>query len=110
LSSRVRRSRLENPWRARSSRDRTVLLLYRSIGPCALTSSAATYGAAHRHVLALMAAEPSLCARVVPDLPVVLVQVAYAARAEMATRLADVVMRRTPVYLSRSLDRPALSA
>jgi glycerol-3-phosphate dehydrogenase len=68
------------------------------------------YGAAHRHVLALMAAEPSLGTRVVPDLPVVLAQVAYAARAEMAVRLADVIMRRTPLYLSRMLDRPALTA
>ena len=68
------------------------------------------YGAAHRHILGLMAAEPSLSTRVVADLPVVLAQVAYAARAEMAVRLADVVMRRTPLYLSRGLDRPALSA
>jgi glycerol-3-phosphate dehydrogenase len=68
------------------------------------------YGAAHRHVLALMAAEPSLSARVVADLPVVLAQVAYAARAEMAVRLADVVMRRTQLYLSHLLDRPALTA
>jgi len=68
------------------------------------------YGAAHRHVLALIATEPALAAQVVADLPVVLAQVAYAARAEMAVRLADVVMRRTPLYLSRALDRPALSA
>ncbi|MGH8327251.1 MAG: glycerol-3-phosphate dehydrogenase/oxidase, partial [Steroidobacteraceae bacterium] len=68
------------------------------------------YGAAHRHVLALMAAEPALAARVVADQPVVLAQVAYAARAEMAVRLADVVMRRTPLYLSQALDRMALTA
>jgi glycerol-3-phosphate dehydrogenase len=68
------------------------------------------YGAAHRHVLALMATEPALAARIVADLPVVLAQVAYAARAEMAVRLADVVMRRTPLYLSRALDRSALTA
>jgi glycerol-3-phosphate dehydrogenase len=68
------------------------------------------YGAAHRHVLALMAAEPSLTTQVVPDLPVILAQVAYAARAEMAVRLTDVVMRRTQLYLSRALDRPALTA
>jgi glycerol-3-phosphate dehydrogenase len=68
------------------------------------------YGAAHRHVLALMAAEPSLSTRVVPDLPVVLAQVAYAARAEMALRLTDVVMRRTQLYLSQALDRSALTA
>ncbi|HVS77088.1 MAG TPA: FAD-dependent oxidoreductase, partial [Steroidobacteraceae bacterium] len=30
------------------------------------------YGAAHRHILALMAGEPALAARVVPDLPVIL--------------------------------------
>lgn len=68
------------------------------------------YGAAHRHVLALMAGEPSLCARVVPDLPIVLAQIAYAARAEMAVRLSDVVMRRTQLYLSQTLDRAALTA
>ncbi|HVC31149.1 MAG TPA: glycerol-3-phosphate dehydrogenase C-terminal domain-containing protein, partial [Steroidobacteraceae bacterium] len=68
------------------------------------------YGAAHRHVLALMTAEPALAARVVPDLPVVLAQIAYAARAEMAVRLPDVVLRRTPLYLSQLLDRAALTA
>ena len=68
------------------------------------------YGAAHRHVLALMAAEPALATQVVADLPVILAQVAYAARAEMAVRLADVVMRRTPLYLSQAFDRPALTA
>jgi glycerol-3-phosphate dehydrogenase len=46
----------------------------------------------------------------VPDLPVVLAQVAYAARAEMAVRLTDVVLRRTQLYLSRALDRSALAA
>ncbi|MGH8180400.1 MAG: glycerol-3-phosphate dehydrogenase C-terminal domain-containing protein, partial [Steroidobacteraceae bacterium] len=68
------------------------------------------YGAGHRHILTLLAAEPALGTRVVADLPVILAQVAYAARAEMAVRLADVVMRRTPLYLSRLLDRPALTA
>ena len=68
------------------------------------------YGAAHRHVLALMDAEPGLAMRVVADLPVVLAQVAYAARAEMAVRLADVVLRRTSLYLSQALDRQALNA
>ena len=68
------------------------------------------YGAAHRYVLALIAAEPTLATRVVADLPVVLAQVAYAARAEMAVCLADVVMRRTPLYLSQALERQALSA
>lgn len=68
------------------------------------------YGASHRHLLALMATEPALCSRVVADLPIVLAQVAYAARAEMAVRLADVVMRRAPLYLSQALDRPALMA
>jgi glycerol-3-phosphate dehydrogenase len=68
------------------------------------------YGAGHRHVLALMAAEPGLATRVVADLPVVLAQVAHAARAEMAVRLSDVVLRRTPLYLSQALDRQALNA
>ena len=80
------------------------------LDPAVLSHLEQCYGAAYRYVLALMAAETSLSARVVPDLPVVLAQVAYAARAEMAVRLVDVVMRRTPLYLSQALDRSALSA
>ncbi|MGH8295049.1 MAG: FAD-dependent oxidoreductase [Steroidobacteraceae bacterium] len=68
------------------------------------------YGAAHRNLLALIIREPALAARVVADMPVALAQVAYAARAEMAVRLSDVVMRRMPLYLSQALDRPALTA
>ena len=75
-----------------------------------LTHLEQCHGAAHRHILALMAGDPALSTRVVADLPIVLAQVAYAARAEMALRLADVVMRRTPLYLSHVLDRPALTA
>lgn len=78
--------------------------------PAVLAHLEQCHGAAHRHVLALMSGEPALGARVVADLPVVLAQVAYAARAEMAVRLSDVIMRRTPLYLSRSLDRSALTA
>lgn len=81
-----------------------------SLDPAVLAHLEQCYGAAHRHLLALMSGEPALGARVVADLPVVLAQVAYAARAEMAVRLPDVIMRRTPLYLSRSLDRSALTA
>jgi glycerol-3-phosphate dehydrogenase len=49
-------------------------------------------------------------ARVVPDLPVVFGQIAHAVREEMAVHLWDVVRRRTPLYLSRSLDHSALAA
>jgi glycerol-3-phosphate dehydrogenase len=49
-------------------------------------------------------------ARVVPDLPVVFGQIAHAVREEMAVHLWDVVRRRTPLYLSRSLDHAALVA
>ena len=75
-----------------------------------LTHLQQCYGAAHRNILGLVAADPALGNRVVADLPVILAQVAYAARAEMAVRLPDVVMRRTPLYLSQALDRPALTA
>lgn len=54
--------------------------------------------------------DSTLTMRVVPDLPVVLGQVAHATREEMAMRLWDVVRRRTPLYLSRALDRAALAA
>jgi len=49
-------------------------------------------------------------ARVVPDLPVVFGQIAHAVREEMAVHLWDVVRRRTPLYLSRSLDHSTLAA
>jgi glycerol-3-phosphate dehydrogenase len=81
-----------------------------ALDPTILAHLEQCYGAAHRHVLALLAADPSLGERVVPDLPVVLAQIAYAGRAEMAVRLSDAVLRRTPLYLSRALDRAALSA
>ncbi len=54
-------------------------------------------------------AEPSLAARIVPDLPVVSGQVVHAVRHEMALRLSDVVRRRTPLYLSGALDCSALA-
>ena len=68
------------------------------------------YGAAHRALLALIAAEPALSERIVPDLPFVLAEVVHAARAEMALRLSDVVLRRLPLYLSGQLERRALAA
>ncbi len=58
----------------------------------------------------LRGADPALTARVVPDLPVVFGQVAHAAREEMAVHLWDVIRRRTPLYLSRVLDRSVLAA
>jgi glycerol-3-phosphate dehydrogenase len=61
-------------------------------------------------VLALLAADPTLWTRIVPDLPVILAEIVHAARTEMAVRLSDVVRRRTPLYLSEALDRSALNA
>ncbi|MBW4052891.1 MAG: FAD-dependent oxidoreductase [Proteobacteria bacterium] len=81
-----------------------------TVEPAVLSHLEQCHGAAHRHVIALVTSEPALAARVVADLPVVLAQIAYAARSEMAVRLSDVVLRRTPLYLSRSLDRAALTA
>ncbi len=52
--------------------------------------------------------EQSLAGRVVPDQPVLFAHVAHAVRHEMAMRLADVIRRRTTLYLSKSLDRAAL--
>ncbi len=54
--------------------------------------------------------DPALMARVVPDQAVLFAHVLHAVRHEMAMRLADVVRRRTSLYLSNALDRSALSA
>lgn len=54
--------------------------------------------------------DPTLAARIVPDLPLVFAQIVQAARHEMAMRLSDVVRRRTPLYLSAALDRSVLAS
>ncbi len=68
------------------------------------------YGPARGALFSLLDRDPSLAGRVVADLPVIQAQIVHAARAEMAVQLADVVMRRTPLYLSESLDVAALNA
>jgi glycerol-3-phosphate dehydrogenase len=68
------------------------------------------YGPSQDAVRRLVSGDAELAARVVPDLPVMMGQVVHAAREEMAARLADVVMRRVPLYLSEALDRSGLSA
>jgi len=55
-------------------------------------------------------ADPTLSARIVPDLPLVFAQIVHAARHEMAMRLSDVVRRRIPLYLSAALDRSVLAS
>jgi glycerol-3-phosphate dehydrogenase len=67
----------------------------------------------HERVLSIAVApgaDPAFAARVVPDLPVSFGHIAHAAREEMAVHLWDVIRRRTPLYLSRSLDRSVLAA
>jgi glycerol-3-phosphate dehydrogenase len=54
--------------------------------------------------------EPSLATRVVPDQPILFGHVVHAVREEMALHLADVVRRRTSLYLSEALDRSTLTA
>ena len=56
---------------------------------------AATYGSEAPRVLSLAACDPALAARLTPELPVILAQVIYVMRQEMAVNLADVLDRRT---------------
>jgi len=65
------------------------------------------YGYAAHDVLALVQAEPSLGRRIVPDLPDVLAEAAFAARREQAATVADVLLRRTRLGL---LDARVLTA
>ena len=57
----------------------------------------------------LVREDGALAARVVADLPVIKAQVLQSARSEMAVQLADLVMRRTPLYLSELLDDAVLA-
>jgi glycerol-3-phosphate dehydrogenase len=68
------------------------------------------YGPFYPAILNLVSEDSALADPVVPDLPVIQGQVAMAVRQEMAVQLADVVMRRTPLYLSDALDGSALAA
>jgi len=58
---------------------------------------ATAYGSRWRDVWALAAAEPALAARLVPALPYVGAELAYAVEREMACTLADLLVRRTPL-------------
>jgi glycerol-3-phosphate dehydrogenase len=66
------------------------------------------YGPTWPAIQTLVKDNPVLADPVVPDLPVIQAQVVHAIREEMAIELADIVMRRTPLYLSDALDASAL--
>ena len=68
----------------------------------------ATYGPERNCIFSLLDEDESLAARVIADSPVIKAQIVHAARREMAAQLADIVMRRTQLYLSETLDGPAL--
>jgi glycerol-3-phosphate dehydrogenase len=57
------------------------------------------YGARTSHLLNLLDHEPELAAPVAPDLPLLRVEVAYAADFEMARTPEDVLRRRSPQAL-----------
>src|SRR3989441_9115162 len=65
------------------------------------------YGFAARDVLASVEADPELAPRIVPDLPDLLAEAAFAVTHEQATTLADVLLRRTRLGI---LDAPRLVA
>jgi glycerol-3-phosphate dehydrogenase len=58
----------------------------------------ARYGSEAAAVANLVRREPSLGARLVPELPVLAAEVVHQARREMAMTVADVMMRRTHLY------------
>jgi glycerol-3-phosphate dehydrogenase len=60
---------------------------------------AARYGYAAREVLEMAADAPDLARRIVPDLPDLVVEAAFAARKEQARSVADALLRRTRVAL-----------
>jgi glycerol-3-phosphate dehydrogenase len=68
---------------------------------------AARYGYAAREVLELAEERPELRRRIVPSLPDLLVEAAFAARREQARSVADALLRRTRLGL---LDARALCA
>jgi len=59
---------------------------------------AGTYGARAGNLLALRAAAPALAARIDPELPYVWAEVVHAIQFEHAREVADVLMRRVPLF------------
>lgn len=72
---------------------------------------ATRYGTLAREVQALVVADPALAAPLVPGQPYLRAEAVYAARAEMAGTLIDVVARRTRAHLfDRAATRSAAPA
>jgi glycerol-3-phosphate dehydrogenase len=65
------------------------------------------YGTLAGEVRALVAADPALGEPLIPGLPYLRAEAVYAVRAEMATTLEDVLLRRTRAHL---FDRPLAAA
>ena len=80
------------------------------LDPDALAHLEEMYGPERGALFNLLDQDETLTARMVPDMPVIRAQILHAVRAEMAVQLADIVMRRTPLYLSETLDAVTLSA
>lgn len=57
----------------------------------------AAYGSRYRDVLALTRDKPEWCARVADGSPVIGAQLVWAVRKEMALKLSDAIIRRTPL-------------
>jgi glycerol-3-phosphate dehydrogenase len=79
------------------------------LDPATLVHLNEMYGPGFMQVLRLLDEDGGMATRIVPDLPVLTAQVVQAVREEMAVRLDDIVMRRTPLFLSEALDGAALS-
>ena len=69
----------------------------RLLSEAQLTALVRTHGTAWRDVAALCRDDPGLAEPVAPGVPFPLAAVEYAARSEMASTLADVVLRRLPI-------------
>jgi len=74
------------------------------VSPEPIEHLAQMYGGTLELILDLIDCTPALAERITADAPVMKAQIIHAVRAEMACRLADVVRRRTPLYLSEELD------
>ena len=75
------------------------LRLHGAVTESAVGTPLAVYGADADRLREIVSAEPTLGDRLVPDLPLIGAQVVWAARAEMARTVEDVLARRTRVLV-----------
>lgn len=95
---------------ARAAEVREALYAGTALRPAVLDRLIGLYGSRAADVAALAERDPELAAEICPGRHAIAAEIVFAFHAEMATTLADVIMRRTMLGLDRDLGEGVLAA